>query len=140
MSRSTKLASASYILSFVASRAPDLVTSDTIANAVQDHPTRVRQLISTLVKADLVHSIRGANGGVVLAREPGQITLRQVYEAVEDQAMVSMPQKGGYRGWGPGCHVHDVLTGLYDDVEAHFRRRLGAITIEDLYNASTSGE
>ena len=138
MSRSTKLASATYILSFVASRAPELVTSDTIASAVQDHPTRVRQLISTLVKAKLVSSIRGANGGVVLAREPGQITLREVYEAVEDQAMVSMPTKGNYRGWGPDCEVHDVLSGLYDDVETTFRNRLDAITIEDLYCVSTA--
>ena len=133
MSKSTRLSSAAYILSFVASRAPEQVTSDTISNAVQDHPTRVRQLISTLVKAGLVKSTRGASGGVALAKPASEISLREVYEAVEENAMISMPQKGMYRGWGADCLVHSKLSALYSDAEARLRAELAQVSIADLY-------
>ena len=136
MSKSTRLSSAAYILSFVASRAPEQVTSDTISNAVQDHPTRVRQLISTLVKAGLVKSTRGASGGVALAKPASEISLREVYEAVEENDMISMPQKGMYRGWGADCLVHGKLTTLYSDAEAHLRAELALVSIADLYTSS----
>ncbi len=138
MSKSTRLSSAAYILSYVASRAPDQVTSDTISNAVQDHPTRVRQLISTLVKAGLVKSTRGASGGVTLAKSASEISLREVYEAVEDHDMISMPQKGMYRGWGANCLVHNKLNTLYADAEAHLRAELAQISIADLYTDGKS--
>ena len=44
MPASTKLATATYILSYVAVKAPALVTTATIAKAVKEHPARIRQL------------------------------------------------------------------------------------------------
>jgi Rrf2 family protein len=133
MSRSTKLASAAYILSFIASRHPDQLTSDLIAEVVEDHPARVRQLISALGKAGLIQSVRGANGGVVLGRAARDISLRDIYEAVEEQPMVSLLLRRGYVGWGPQCKVHDTLSGVFDDVESKFLARLGRIRLTDLY-------
>ncbi|MCL1791131.1 MAG: Rrf2 family transcriptional regulator [Peptococcaceae bacterium] len=42
----------------------------------------LEQLISELRKADLVRSVRGAQGGYVLQRDPGQITVGEIIRSV----------------------------------------------------------
>ena len=43
---------------------------------------RLAKVIHDLARADLVHTQRGHQGGVMLARPPAEITVRDVYEAV----------------------------------------------------------
>jgi Rrf2 family protein len=43
----------------------------------------LEKIITNLIRADLVHSHRGAHGGYTLARHPEQISFRDVIEAVE---------------------------------------------------------
>ncbi|WP_134062590.1 Rrf2 family transcriptional regulator, partial [Pseudomonas sp. JV241A] len=78
MSQSTRLITASYILSFVAANAPQKLRTETIAKWVKTHPTRVRSLVSLMVKANILKSWRGAHGGLTLARPASEITLREV--------------------------------------------------------------
>ena len=43
----------------------------------------LEQLLGTLRRADLVKTVRGAQGGYQLSREPSQITARDIIEAME---------------------------------------------------------
>ncbi len=43
----------------------------------------IQQLFLKLKRAGIVHSIKGAHGGYLLSRDPGQITIREVIEALE---------------------------------------------------------
>jgi Rrf2 family protein len=43
----------------------------------------LEQLIAKLRKAGLVKSVRGAQGGYILAREPGQITVGDIVRVLE---------------------------------------------------------
>jgi len=43
----------------------------------------LEQLIARLRKAGLVKSVRGAQGGYILAREPGKITVGEIIRALE---------------------------------------------------------
>ena len=129
MSRSTKLATAAYILTYVACKAPTQVTTDTIAEAVDDHPARVRQIVAALVKGGVLKSVRGANGGVVLTRPPEEINLRHVFEVVEDQPIISLALKDGYKGWGTKCRVRPVVEQLYKEIESDSRKRMAGLSI-----------
>lgn len=117
MPASTKLASATYILSYVAVKAPGLVTTATIAKAVKEHPARVRQIVAALVRARLLRSVRGARGGVTLGRPAETISLRDIHEAVEDQGLLTLTLKDPFSAWAGKCHVHPTLTKLYRDFE-----------------------
>jgi Rrf2 family protein len=132
MSRSTKLAGASYILSYIAAKAPDQVTTDQIARAVKDHPARVRQIVAALVKANFLTSVRGASGGVTLARPASQINLKQVFEAVEDQPILALSLRESFDGWGTKCRVQPVISALYSDLEAQLLDRLGKVRLDQL--------
>jgi Rrf2 family protein len=133
MSRSTKLASAAFIMSFVACKAPRQVTTDQIADALQDHPARVRQLVASLVKAELLSSLRGAAGGVILGKPPAQISLKDIFVAVEDQPILVIGLKEDPGGWGKRCLVHPILSKLFGEMEGTLLDKLAAIPLTALY-------
>lgn len=58
-------------------------TSQALATALATNPVVVRRLLSTLSHAELVASAKGPNGGSRLARSPKQITLRDIYRALD---------------------------------------------------------
>jgi Rrf2 family protein len=55
----------------------------TIAKEQNIPPSFLAKIISQLSIAGLLHTSRGARGGVTLAREPGNITLLEVVEAID---------------------------------------------------------
>jgi tripartite-type tricarboxylate transporter receptor subunit TctC/DNA-binding IscR family transcriptional regulator len=120
--KSTKLVTATYILSYVAEREPEIVTSDAIAVALNEHSSRIRQLLSALVKGGLLVATRGSQGGVSLAREPRDITLRQVQDAVGDPFLLSlnMPRPGSE--WIERSNVRRVFL----ELEGELGRRISA--------------
>jgi len=54
-----------------------------IAKAQNIPPSFLAKIISQLSVAGLLHTSRGARGGVTLAREPKDITLLEVVEAID---------------------------------------------------------
>jgi len=130
MAQSTKLASAAYIMAYVARHEPEHVTTDAIARVLRDHPTRVRQIVAALVKAGLMKSSRGAAGGIVLARPPSRISFRQIYDAIGEKSPLALTMRSDDPGRNFVCNVHPVVSRLYDDIEADALRRLGRITLD----------
>lgn len=130
MARSTKLVSAAYILAYVARHEPEQVTTDSIARALKDHPARIRQLVSALVKANLLVSLRGAAGGIVLARPAARIDFRQVYAALGEGTPLALGLREDDPGRSYPCDVHPVLSRLFDSIEHEILSRLGSVTLD----------
>jgi Rrf2 family protein len=57
-----------------------------IINASSNHLSKI---LLKLVKAGLVMSIRGPSGGFMLSKDADQITLKEIYEAIEGPLTVS---------------------------------------------------
>ncbi|GAA4497451.1 Rrf2 family transcriptional regulator [Hymenobacter ginsengisoli] len=60
----------------------ELLTSDRMAGSVNTNPVVIRRILGQLKKAGLVE-VRAAAGGTYLRRAPADITLLDVYRAVE---------------------------------------------------------
>ena len=90
MSKSTRLLTATYILSYVAANAPEVLTTEKIAAQVDEHPTRVRQIVAALVKAGILAASRGAAGGVSLKKPAPEITLYDIQRAVQDGSLLAL--------------------------------------------------
>jgi len=133
MSKSTKLVTATYILSYIAACGPEVVTTDRIAEEIDDHPTRVRQLVSSLVKQGLLVAHRGGRGGVQLAKAADQITLRDVQEAVQDQSLLSFYVPDPVSKWAGKCNVHTLFEDLHSELNAHIRRYLEHHRLDQTY-------
>ena len=79
-----------------------------IAEALPISSSHLAKVLQRLVKVGLVDSARGRGGGFALARDPAEITMLEVYEAVEGRLEVShclfaTPQCGG------DCLLGDTL-------------------------------
>ena len=57
--------------------------TSTIAREQNIPPSFLAKIISQLSVAGILHTSRGAHGGVTLAREPREITLLEVVEAID---------------------------------------------------------
>ncbi|MCD8191500.1 MAG: Rrf2 family transcriptional regulator [Oscillospiraceae bacterium] len=71
-------------LLFVAVLSPERrVTSALVAESTQSNPVTVRNMFIKLSESGLLVASTGKKGGVRLAREPREITLWDIYRAVE---------------------------------------------------------
>ncbi len=89
------------------------------------------KLLRKLAAAEIVKSYRGINGGYTLNRQPGQITLKDVIEAIDGPICVNRcildpsycnAKKGGR------CEVHRALQG----VQKSLASELSKVNFEDL--------
>lgn len=68
-------------MGYLASRAEGaLVLSSTIAEEMEIPANFLSKIIHRLSQAGLIQAVRGRNGGVALARDPGSITIREVVD------------------------------------------------------------
>ena len=84
------------------------------------------KILRKLVQAGLVKSYQGAKGGYQLSREPNEITLRQVIEAVEGPWRISRCVGDGYQCAHAPCRVHRV----YEEITDLVRQKLDSFTFE----------
>jgi len=78
----------------------------------------LEQIFSKLKKNNIVRSIRGANGGYVLTKNPEQIKLSNIFSAVDEQVKTvqcKRDSKKGCNGRLTKCITHY----LWDDLEMH---------------------
>lgn len=72
-----------------------VVTSEAIARSVGTNPVVVRRVFALLVRAGLVEVRKGQNGGALLTRPPEQITLGEIYRAVDPGCALPVPEMRG---------------------------------------------
>jgi len=94
------------------------------------------QIFSKLKKNNIVKSIRGANGGYILTRDPDQIKLSNIFSAVDEKVKTlqcKRESKRGCNGRSTKCITHY----LWDDLEMHIndffdKKNLGDILKNNL--------
>ena len=93
--------------------------------ASENHLSKVFQ---RLTKSGLVSSVRGPSGGFSLAWDPGEITLREIYEAIDgaltkDNCLLGHPSCDR-----DTCVFGDLVTNISSQVDNHFTNT----TLKDL--------
>lgn len=83
MTISSRFAVSVHILALLETGRGEPLTSEYIAGSVNTNPAVVRRILSRLAQAGITMSRLGAGGGSLLARPASDITLRDVYRAVE---------------------------------------------------------
>ncbi|AVM72994.1 Rrf2 family transcriptional regulator [Magnetospirillum gryphiswaldense] len=94
------------------------LTSDWIAGSVNTNPVVIRRLLSSLAKAGLVTSIRGSNGGSVLAQLPEAITLLDIQRAVDEDTEPALHNQPPNQKCPVGRGIQPVLRRVIDRAEA----------------------
>lgn len=109
------------------------VTSTLLAQSTGCNPVIIRNILSALKKAGIITVPRG-QGGAELCREPAQITLHQIYTALEPKGLSSLI--GIHPCDGRSCpvakNIRRVLRRPYHQIEEAITATMGSITLESM--------
>ena len=93
----------------------------------------LEQIFLKLKKQNIVHSVRGANGGYNLIKEPSKIKLAEIFNAVDERIKTlncNKHSKKGCNGKSTKCITHN----LWDELEIHINTFFENKSLKDLLN------
>lgn len=132
MSTSSRFAVAVHALTLMAWSDDEPLKSEQIAVSVNTNPVVIRRMLCELAEDKLVVSHTGATGGSRLARKPAQISLLDVYRAVECTDIFSLHPKRPSHRCPVGASIGPVLKNVRGEIDSAIEDVLGKITIEDV--------
>lgn len=93
------------------------ISTSRVAKEQRIPPSFLAKIISQLSVAGLLHTSRGAHGGITLARDPGEITLLEVIEAIDGPIQLNMciEQKGSCM-FEENCPLQPVWCNAQDEL------------------------
>lgn len=106
------------------------VSTGYVAKTMEASEAHLSKVFQRLTKAGLVKSIRGPKGGFALAKEPKDITLLEIYEAL-DGTLSNQDCLFGHpvcdRNY---CVFGDLITNVHVQIDNHFTQTTLADLIE----------
>jgi Rrf2 family protein len=110
----------------------DVLTSDQVAASVNTNPVIIRRCLGDLRRAGLVRVRRGAGAGWSLAREPGQITLLEVHDAIGPEPPFGLHHTEPNLECPVGRGIRPALDQIYGEVEQAMRRELALVSVAEV--------
>ena len=111
------------------------VCSTMVANSVHTNPVVIRRLMTALEQAKLVRSVAGRSGGFELDRPAGDITLADIYRAVEDETVFRMHKTDPKSACPVACQISTILATPLRAAERALSASLGRTTLGDVIAA-----
>ncbi|HEY1066331.1 MAG TPA: Rrf2 family transcriptional regulator [Pirellulales bacterium] len=105
----------------LADRSPHGQTTEQIAQATKVPKPYLSKVLQGLALAGIVHSKRGVGGGVTLAREPDQLTILDVVNAVEPIVRITTCPLAIKAHGVRLCPLHKRMDDALASVETAFR-------------------
>jgi len=96
----------------------------------------LEQIFSKLRKKEIVQSVRGTQGGYILNKRAKDISLTNIFEAVDEKVKTvkcKKESKKSCNGKATKCLTHD----LWDELESHINSFFEAKSLEDLIKTKT---
>lgn len=126
-------------LVLLAHRPDGMASSEEIANNVCTNPVRVRKVMSCLRKNGFVDTREGSGGGYRLSREPGNMTLADVYRSLAAGSLAPKwcsgdPESDCLVGSNMGEVMNEVFCGADQQLEQYFE----SITIGQMLSQLTA--
>jgi len=128
---SSRFAFAVHVLALLSQQDGVPLSSEMIAGSVNTNPVLIRRLLAMLSEAGLTTSQLGAGGGALLVRAPDDITLLEVYHAVEDAQLFAMHREEPNPACMVGRNIQEVLRGIIDDAQQAMEASLASRTVAD---------
>jgi Rrf2 family protein len=132
MTGNTRFAVSVHILAYLAFRGGAAVPSAEIAGSVDTIPVVIRRLLSSLVKARLVTAQKGATGGFTLASAPANISLLEIYRAVEPNPKHGMARFTPNHRCPVGARIEGILDDVFFKAQAGMEAELARVTLADV--------
>lgn len=125
------------LLAIVEFEGKEKTTSVFLAGTVNVNPVIIRNTLGQLKAAGLV-SVKAGEGGSSLAKEPKDITLADIFDAVEKEEELFHFHENPNPDCPVGKNVHAVLDSRLFDIQEAMRQQMKSITLQDLIDDMNS--
>ena len=140
MAANSQFSMAVHVLSMLARSKDENLKSDQLASSVNTNAVVIRRLIGQLNNAKLVVSQTGANGGSRLARCPDEITLADVYQAVNCGGVFALHAKSPNKECPVGKNIEAVLCCLQKEIDRGIEEKLSKYTLQNVFEMVATGK
>ncbi|MEP3114788.1 Rrf2 family transcriptional regulator [Nisaea sp.] len=131
MSQDSRLSGILHVLLHMA-EAPGPHTSEALARAMNTHPAAIRRTMAGLRERGYVRAERGNGGGWTITCDCARTTLKDIYFALGQPAIIAMRNRRN----APDCvieqAVNSSLADTFEAVEALMLQRFSEVTLADL--------
>lgn len=110
------------------------LNSEMISGSVGVNPVMIRNLFRMLKKAGLITVQRGGNGGVSLAKPIDEISLLDVYNAVdsvEDGELFHFHENPN-ANCPVGRNIHNVMDDRLDEIQEAMEQKMASMKLSDV--------
>jgi Rrf2 family protein len=129
MAVNTQFSIAVHLMTALAYSREREMTSAGLAGSINTSPSFVRRILAKLSNAGLVETATGKNGACWLARRPRDISLLEVYQAVEAPKVFALHSYDVHKPCPVSCHIKSALTRVLHRTQASMEASLGKVTL-----------
>jgi Rrf2 family protein len=127
----TRFATALHILTLLADKDGEWLSSDWVAGSINVNPVIVRKELGVLIEAGLVQSRKGKEGGYALVKDSTDVTLDQVYLAVKNTEVLGKKNLKPNPKCPIGKDINGKLDNLYSDIDQSVIKQLQGRTLKN---------
>ncbi len=135
MSASTKLSTAVKAICFLANSYPVPKTSVQISDYTGINASKLRKILSMLVKNKIVESTYGMSGGFILIKKPKNLNLQEIYCAIEDRKAFHLHiSKLTDEKLKESAKLNNYFLDLFADIQIDIENKMSKISIQSIIN------
>jgi Rrf2 family protein len=135
MTTSTRFAVGVHLLTALAANPGKVLRSEDVAESANTNPVVVRRLFSLMTAAGLIRARLGPGGGFELARPASDMTLRDVFAALESGDLFTEHRSPPSASCRVGAHILPVLREATAPAVNALQEGLARTTIADIASA-----
>lgn len=109
----------------------DPVTLSSIADSYGISASYLEQVFSSLRRSGLIKSVKGAQGGYILARQPSHITVGDILKVLEGSLFAASAEEPELSD-GADALKHCLKKEVWDKIDNSIKSVIDFITLEDL--------
>ena len=132
MAGNSRLATAIHVAGMLSFAEQMPLTSEAIAQSCNTNAVVIRRIVGLLTRQGLVTVKMGTGGGARLTKNPNDITLAEIYTALEEGFLFEVPQFEQTHHCEVGKIVRPVLADVLQEAEQGLLERLNQITLADV--------
>ncbi|MFN7169165.1 MAG: Rrf2 family transcriptional regulator [Pannonibacter sp.] len=121
-------------------RSPELSNAVFLGENISVNPLIVKRIIGSMVKAGLAEAVLGARGGYRLARAADQVSLWDIYYAVQGSGPFRKRHGMPESNCDEGRAIDRVVYDLYTDLDLVVEARMKQVTLAHILQAAVKGE
>jgi Rrf2 family protein len=121
-----------HIMTALAFSPGEVIGSQTLAASVNTNPVVVRRLLMALRRARLIETVTGKYGGAVLRKKSREISLVDIYDAVEPRPVIPVNERRVFRRCHVSCNMKSIMSGVAETTEQAVRKHLRGISLAQL--------